>query len=413
MLAWGACHPKGESEEFDGLFLKQSEISDVAKGLCGKPIYVEHDTSDTGQVGKIHHAWEAKDKRLNVLFETNPECFEGTLASRLIQHGVCGELSLGHTCKINYSNEALRVQDKQPVEVSIVQKGDRPNTTILGWTPLPPKQRKTEYILQGDSKGQQKTPPPTMSTDSTPVDTPPVAPTESASSTDSSLQNELLLQLKEQTTANAALRAKQETAQEQMAELTKRVEDYQSVGQKRRQEAIDGAVKDWVAQMVKTHKSELGPYEQKLTEMIGALPAHDDADSVVSLLACAAAGQADSTSKLNKAYQDLKSEQDSNKRLKVQMEAGRTPAFSQTAEKFNPPPTKGPTPPTTSDAFQSMFGAVETAAGSRRGGGMAAINPGMYSAIRARAATLPRGSAMQPHFDMSMFSKNAQSSFRE
>ena len=401
MLCYGTCHPKGEGEEFDGLFLKKTEMDHVAEGLRGKPMYYEHDDVRVGQVGRIHHAWKTDDSKLNILFETDPTCFEGTFASRLVRHGLCRELSLGHRCKINFSKEELRVGEKIPVEVSIVSKGDRPDTLIHGWTMMS-KQDPSKISVEKEYKRERKRTRYTETMGDTTETTLTESPSE-ASSTPSPEMQELLKQLQSQTEQNAVLQREHTDAVKKVGDLGKELEDYKSVGKKRRQEALDGAVKDWVTQMIGTHNKELGPYESKLTEILSAMKNHEDATPLVQMLSCAATASASSTSKLNKAYQDLKESQATNKRLRTRVEESSKPAFASETERFSAPsPPEAP-----SDAYSSMF-TNSVSSSQRYGKGMAQTNPGLYTAIRRSAAGMTSGTAMRPNIDLSLYSKPRQ-----
>jgi hypothetical protein len=232
--------------------------------------------------------------------------------------------------------------------------------------------------------------------------------TEQTSSSSSSPEmGELLKQLKAQTEQNAALQAQQAEASKQMELLSSKVNEYQSVGKKRRQDALEGTVKDWVTQIVETHKNELGPYEDKLKDILSAMKNHEDATPMVQMLSCAATAHSSSTSKLNKAYQELKEARNANKRLRTQVEESLKPAFSQTSERFKA--STGPAAPEKSpDAYSNMFTAKKTA---RYGTGMAQTNPEFYAAIKRSANTIPSGSAMRPNIDMSLYSKSRQNSW--
>jgi len=428
MLAWGTCHPRGEDDDFDGLFVKRNEMTDMASTLKGKPIYVEHDECNIGQVGKIHHAWKTKDSKLNVLFETDPTCFKGALAERLIRHGLCNELSLGHNCKVNFSENDMTVGAKSATEVSIVVKGDRPHTSIRGWvcegarkhqrSQLPeqdptPDTEATQYILEEGGKHNANTPRSLMST------TPPTDPvadvseqTPDTTDTNSEMQD-LLEALRSTSETVAKQKIEQEASATRMSELNARVEKYEKVGSERRKRALDGAVKDWVGKMVSTHAKELGPYESQLQELLGAMN-QEEAEPMVQMLSCAASASADSTSKLNKAYQDLKEAQSQAQRFKSQIEESQKPAFSDQQDRFKAPaPTSDAprAPPAPSDAYQRMF-ARKADPDTQRGGGMMSADPSMWAAIMSRASGMPTGSAMRPAFDTKMYSKGMQNRFQ-
>lgn len=151
VLVCGSCHPTGEEEDYDGLYLKKDEMPPFARELKGKPIYLEHDTST--QVGLINHAWVSDSSDLHVLFETDDTQFPGHLAANVIKKGVAAELSLGHSARIAHSaNGAMQVVGKKANEVSIVVKGARDNTRIHAWGHNPKKRRALDLPEGGDTR---------------------------------------------------------------------------------------------------------------------------------------------------------------------------------------------------------------------------------------------------------------------
>ena len=123
MLGFGCVHPQGEAEDYDGLFFKQSELSQLARDLVGKPLCIEH--MDKEPAGRVCHAWVGASRpEVYAIFETKSD-FHGFLAKNLVQGGICQDLSLGHDVTIGES-----VLKKTPTEVSICERGARPNTPI-------------------------------------------------------------------------------------------------------------------------------------------------------------------------------------------------------------------------------------------------------------------------------------------
>jgi len=269
------------------------------------------------------------------------------------------------------------------------------------------KSENRQYICL-DADASTKTPTTNMSAteaEATPTEPEPTpTETETPQAEGHTEMHALLEELRKQTEANQSLKKQQEESASQMAALNERVGKYQMAGTKRRQEALDGAVKDWVAKMVQTHQKELGPYEGQLQEVLSAMKNHDDADPLVQMLSCAATASAASTSKLNKAYQDLKDAQQKAKRIKTQYDETQKPAMTSETSRFAAPAAPAPPTPAPTDAYSRMFDASTTSS-ARRGGGLAAANPDMWRAIRTTASTMPTGSAMRPAFNTSMFSK--------
>ena len=408
VYAVGVVHPEGEAELYDGLYLKTSEMEDFAKTMRGLPLYVEHDTAN--RVGTVHHCWQTPGDQLSVLFSTDDTVFGGHLASNLIKKGVCHELSLGHDCSIAHSaGGQMRVINKHAVEVSLVVKGAREHTQIAAWghnpsekredldlsgTPRPAQENNTstEYIrrVKGSVSAQ-----PTM-TDTAPTTNEhtavPSTTDDSAAPAVPSQPPSVMNELRTQTDINAAMQSK-------LQELQSQLKGYQQVGQKRRQEALDGAVKDWVKQILETHKSELGQYEGKYNEMFAAMTKNEEAEPMVQLLSCAAARSKASTAAYEEKYQAAQQE---NKRLRTQIQNNR-PAFAEPQERFAAPPAPAPTP--APDAYSRMFSSSSSSSTTgARGGGMRTVNPGMWGAMMNRASAMPDGGSKQT-FDTSLFSE--------
>ena len=392
VLAAGCCHPVGEAAGYDGLYLKRDEMASFASALRGKPIYVEHDASQ--RVGTVAHAWATEDDALHVLFETDEDHFAGHLAANLIKSGVCHELSLGHDVSISQSADGpTRVTDKTPNEVSLVVKGARANTRIHAWGRNTRSSEPTtvgEYICHRPSDERtmdepSPTPPPTE---------PTAEPT--AEPTNDEAPTSVINELRQQAEAAASFK-------EQLEEMKAQLSQYQQVGQKRRTEALGGAVKDWFENIIKSYPKELGEHSAKFQEIFKAMAQNEEAEPMVQLLSCAASNHRASTVALEQKYQtDRQNWEQETKRLKSQLQAAK-PAFAEPTERFKP---SAPTPPPT-DAYNRMFGAAArgSGGGERRGGGMRTSNPGMWNAMMQRASTMPNGGSKQT-FDTSLYSKS-------
>lgn len=406
VLVHGSCHPTGENPEYDGLYLRADEMPDFAASLRGKPIHVEHNTEVP--VGKVVCAWVTKDHALDVMFETDDHSFPGHFAANLVKKGLCGELSLGHECQIAHSaNGAMRVVGKTPSEVSIVVKGARDQTTISAWgrnssvpvpvPDLPPGQmhteKKKEYIRRSEPRADSTMTdqaPTTTAAEETPV---PETPSETPETPAAQQQASVMSELKQQSAMNSQMAAK-------LSELQNQLSEYQQVGQKRRQETLEGTVKDWVQKILETHKQELGQFEGKYKEMFEAMTKNEEAEPMVQLLSCAARRSANSTAQAEKKYQNSQQE---NKRLRTQLEAAK-PALAQVRERFAPPAE--PAAPKT-DAYSRMFSApVEQR--TRNLGGLRAANPDMYGSLMSKASSMPSGGSKQS-FDTSLYSSEAKS----
>jgi hypothetical protein len=291
------------------------------------------------------------------------------------------------------AGEPSRVTDKVPNEVSLVVKGARDHTRIHAWgrnTRSSDPTTSTQYILSSkstDALSMEQEAAPTPQAEAEPTE---AAPTEPPSN--------VLNELRQQAEVNARMQA-------QLAELQSQLSEYKKVGQKRRQDALDGGVKDWFQSILKKFPQELGEHSDKFQEIFKAMTENEEAEPMVKLLSCAASQHKQSTVELEKKYQAERAQWESErKRMKTQLEATK-PAFSEAKERFQPP-SAAPPPPSApsapSDAYQRMF-TTPTTTVRGRGGGMAQTNPTLYNMIRTKASSMPDGGS-KAAFDTSLYS---------
>lgn len=340
VLAVGCVHPEGEKEDYDGLYFRQNEMETLATDLVGLPIYVEH--MEDQKVGDVVHAWVGDDRRCYTMLETSSDHFPGILAGRMLHHGLCGDLSLGHTCKID--NSANCVVEKTPTEVSICEKGAREKTHIYAVDD--PDKSNRRYInnyklrVSTTSNGHTKLPKQHMSAESTTMPAgsssattaaePATAAPSSASSADkNSMMAQLLDQVKKLTEQNAKLETNNKTQQEKYAKYEEQMAKEQELGKRKREQAVDGSIKDYFKRLIDKYQKELSPYEPELNQMVEGMKSNAAATPMVEALACCAAMNANSTTELEAAYQE-------NKRLKLELEKNQNelkqslePHFSQ------------------------------------------------------------------------------------
>ena len=130
MLFWGTANPTGESESYDGLYLKNNEINNMVldRDLINLPVKIEH-RGDT--IGKVVSAWQHHG-RLDMLIDIDDQkSLLSNIGSTFVKRGVCSELSLGYSVAMKHSHETgLKTGLKTVAEVSIVKRGARENCTI-------------------------------------------------------------------------------------------------------------------------------------------------------------------------------------------------------------------------------------------------------------------------------------------
>lgn len=376
VLAVGCVHPEGESEEYDGLYFRQNEMQTLASDLVGLPIYVEH--MEDHKVGDVVHAWVGDDKRCYTMLETSGEHFPGILAGRMLHHGLCGDLSLGHTCKVD--NSVNRVIEKKPTEVSICEKGARENTHIYGVHG--PQKTNRRYINNYKLRVRSATEK-TMATDAptahtTEANTTPVETAKASTAEQNSMMSQLLDQVKKLTEQNAKQKANAKAQHEKYAKYEEQMAKEQELGKRKREQAVDGSIKDYFQRLIAKYQKELAPYEPELNQMVEGMKTNTAATPMVEALACCAAMSADSVTELEAAYQE-------NKRLKLELEKNQTelkatlePHFSQQSQRIQDVKAVASENTGSTNNYASIF-STNTGPKYGKSVGMRETNPQMWS----------------------------------
>jgi len=341
VLGFGCVHPQGETSSYEGLYYRQDEMETLAQELYQRPLYIEHLNGE--EVGKIQCAWVGKDQSCYAIFETN-QSYPGFLANNLIDKGVCSDLSLGHQVTINKSTQ--EIVQKKAIEVSICEKGAREKTHILAFSknePLKVGTKKGDYIIDVKSSLNMSTESvDSPSTAEQPAATDTASTNEAVASPDSNpVLTELLQQLKTQSAQLKEQEAKFSQLQESNSAYLSELDTLKASSKRKREEAIEGTIKDFVKNMITKYQKELKPHADSLANMFQGMKESHQAEPMLALLECAAAAGRDSTTRLEEAYQ-------ANKRLKTQigdvqkeLTTAKTPAFSDRKSRFTAaPPTK-------------------------------------------------------------------------
>ena len=387
VLAVGCVHPEGESEEYDGLYFRQNEMQSLANDLVGLPIFVEH--MEDQKVGDVVHAWVGDDKRCYTMLETSGEHFPGILAGRMLHHGLCSDLSLGHTCRVD--NSANRVVEKTPTEVSICEKGARENTHIYGVDG--PQKTNRRYINNYRLRVSSETGK-TMATDAptatTTEPTTTAAPSTNVPAADqNSMMSQLLEQVKKLTEQNAKQKASAKAQADKYSKYEEQMAKEQELGKRKREQAVDGSIKDYFKRLMDKYQKELAPYEPELNQMVEGMKSNAAATPMVEALACCAAMSATSVTELEAAYQE-------NKRLKTELEKNQTelkatlePHFSQQSQRVQEVKAVASSN-TDSSNYASIFNS-SSAPKYGKSVGMRETNPQMWSDLLSSA---PKTSGM-------------------
>lgn len=133
MLICGIANPTGESEDYNGLHLKGSEIDDIVneRSMIGIPVKLEHKGID---IGKVVSTFKDGRGNLNCVLDVDQSELEGAIATEWIKDNTASELSLGYIVDINQTDTkdggALKAGKKKIREVSIVRKGARDGCRI-------------------------------------------------------------------------------------------------------------------------------------------------------------------------------------------------------------------------------------------------------------------------------------------
>lgn len=376
VLAVGCVHPEGESEEYDGLYFRQNEMQTLANDLVGLPIYVEH--MEDQKVGDVVHAWVGDDKRCYTMLETSGDDFPGILAGRMLHHGLCGDLSLGHTCRVD--NSANMVIEKTPTEVSICEKGARENTHIYGVDGPQKTNRRyiNNYKLRVSSETDKTMATETIAPIATSAEqtTTAIAAPKTASADQNSMMSQLLEQVKKLTEQNAKHKASAKTQADKYSKYEEQMVKEQELGKRKREQAVDGSIKDYFQRLIAKYQKELAPYEPELNQMVEGMKSNAAATPMVEALACCAAMSASSVTELEAAYQE-------NKRLKTELEKNQTelkatlePHFSQQNQRVQE--VKVAASGSAGSNYASIF-STNTAPKYGKSAGMRETNPQMWT----------------------------------
>ena len=132
MLIMGICNPRGEDLNYNGLYLTQQELNELASGqeLLNLPVKTEHSGAN---IGHIVSAYINPDNQLQCVMELDNTKNTGAVVGGFIRDGLALELSLGYVVDVTHSKEKLRAGEKRVLEVSVVKKGARDGCYIMAY----------------------------------------------------------------------------------------------------------------------------------------------------------------------------------------------------------------------------------------------------------------------------------------
>lgn len=134
MLIWGTVNPTGEDNDHTGYFFTKNDLMQAACSgdLVGKPVKIEHKGVD---IGRVISAWQNNRGALDCVLDVREDMLEGAFTSKVVENGVCRELSLGYLVSMQNSADGQKKPIKKEVqEISIVKKGARERCFIHGFS---------------------------------------------------------------------------------------------------------------------------------------------------------------------------------------------------------------------------------------------------------------------------------------
>lgn len=128
MLVVGVCNPAGESEEYNGLYMTQSELEMAATAMPGIPVKAEHAGVD---IGTVVSAWIDDGQNLNCLVRLHNDSLPAYIAQGMVRDKIAADFSLGYTVDVRHSHHEQsddgrwQAMGKRILEVSLVRRGAR------------------------------------------------------------------------------------------------------------------------------------------------------------------------------------------------------------------------------------------------------------------------------------------------
>jgi hypothetical protein len=213
--------------------------------------------------------------------------------------------------------------------------------------------------------------------------------------------------VKQLTEAQTLSSKENEELKEANGKFAKQVEESEAAGKRKRENVLNGSVKEYFATLMNKYETELKPHEEQLQGMMDAMKSNSASEPMVQALACAAAAAKGSVTELEEQYQNAKKMKTEIDELKAKIANQAAPLFSKKEERVSTVDAQASASsnkPKVPAPFASIFGgtALRTPA-SLKGSGMREANPAMWNDLLSNA---PMGRGM-PKIDafMSMIQK--------
>jgi hypothetical protein len=155
ILVMGCAYTPHYGDEDTTLFKHDQMTDDFAQKVKGLPVYIEHDKSK--QIGDVRDAYINENRQLMTLLHLYGDDYANSKLPHAFYkgpennyRGFYNGLSLGNSVdfKIDHRDgySIKEIVDNRPSEVSIVQEGDRPMTSIKDYWLVPNRESIDEYI---------------------------------------------------------------------------------------------------------------------------------------------------------------------------------------------------------------------------------------------------------------------------
>ena len=406
------CHPNGEAAGYDGLFYRACELDQLAKDLVDKPLLFNHEESLP--LGKVITAWadspspggKEEEHQVFALCEIEDASIGGKLAKRGIDRERLQDVSIGHTCKIDFSSGVRHVNAKTAAELSVCERGAREHTHIYGISWAPPESPSTYIKVTASADKDVRTIKPTnrtmsaaLSTTSTSNPGPNGTPTPATDSVPARVAPATETETKTpepkvELTRNVLAQLKR--LQEENSRLSADLSSYQESSRKVREAEMNDGVRPYVESLI-AGNPELANHKEELEALMLKMVDSEKATPLVKLLRCAAAKSTNSITALEEEYQKQKAKDLRIQELTAELEVLKSDAFALPEERAvstvqvgasaglignNKRPRTAAGTPVKGDLFSEISAALHRAGGAN---GIPTLRPEEFHMQRTKA----------------------------
>lgn len=112
------------------------------------------------------------------------------------------------------------------------------------------------------------------------------------------------------------------------------VQKMNATNKRKREEVIEGTIKDFVANMIAKYQTELKPHADDLAQMFNGMKESEQAEPMLALLSCAASATSHNTKALEKSYQETKRLKTEMASFRSEVQSMKKPAMATPTERF-------------------------------------------------------------------------------